>query len=174
MVTRTYREGDVFSVQLDEKRVGYGQIVGRYGESEYYFAFFERAYAKSHAPVLSDIARDRIVLLGLSFDAKLWSGDWQVVGNVPVAPAIPLPAYKVGKAITQADEVVYDAEDYTGQQHRPATREEVEALPFRKAVAPIRLERAFRAIHGIGAWERPFDDLRPTPAALSTQRLFRN
>jgi hypothetical protein len=46
------RVGDVFTIPLDEERVGYGQIVDQWGQSggHFYFAVFAEAYPGDDAP----------------------------------------------------------------------------------------------------------------------------
>lgn len=39
---------------------------------------------------------------------------------------------------------IFDVVDYTGRRRRRATKDEVERLPYRAVVAPIRFEKAFR------------------------------
>ena len=163
----TLRVGDVFTVPLDEQRHGFGQVVATYKKHGHYFAIFDKAYTTSWEPVPGDIAVDRIALLALSFDAKIHVGDWKIVGNAPVVDNLPLPAYKV--AIGTPDEVY--VEDYSGQRQRRATRSEVDLLPYRTFVAPVRLENAFRALHGLAAWVAAFDGLVPNELT-TTKRLF--
>lgn len=101
-------------------------------------------------------------------DALLVHGHWRVVGHRDVDEgAIPWPAYKVGVSPPGAYEVI----DYTGNRRRAASDEEVERLQFREVVAPIRVEKALRALHGQDPWVDDYEALRPvgdgeTSAAL--------
>ncbi|KGN35044.1 hypothetical protein N802_02075 [Knoellia sinensis KCTC 19936] len=106
---------------------------------------------------LSDVLATPVRLLALSLDAKLHAGHWQTVGQAPIRDDLPLPAYK--EAVTSGDHV--DVVDYTGLRRRRASKDEVESLPFRKVVAPVRLERALRASLGLEPWLAAFDDLKP-------------
>jgi hypothetical protein len=146
--------GDVFRLPLDLSRVGYGQIVGRFGRSAYYFAIFEQPHELSEQPGLAEIVQGRIALLALSLDALLYHGGWEIVGNTAV-PEIKWATYK--EAIAPD---TFEAVDHTGSMRRPATPDEVERLPFRSVVAPIRLQNAFRALHGAAAWDEAYDALR--------------
>lgn len=94
--------------------------------------------------------------LALSMDAKVYAGHWTLVGHADVDPAIPLPAYKEAVGTPDNVEVV----DYAGDRRRPATAIEAAALPYRKVVAPVRLERAPRASLGLEPWLDAFDELR--------------
>ncbi|WP_284530450.1 hypothetical protein [Microbacterium sp. T2.11-28] len=43
--------------------------------------------------------------------------------------------------------------------HNVASDLEIEQLPYRKVVAPVRLERALRAAHGLEPWLDHYDEL---------------
>jgi hypothetical protein len=145
--------GDVFRLTIDTARVGYGQIVGRYGRSAYYFAIFEQPHESKHEPELANIVRGQIALLALSLDALLYHREWEVVGNTTVPP-IEWPTYKEAVAPD-----VCEAVDHTGTERRPVEGLDVEGLPFRSVVAPIRVQNAFRALHGVGDWDEAYDEL---------------
>jgi hypothetical protein len=51
-----------------------------------------------------------------------------------------------------------DVVDFSGTRRRPATPAEEMALPNRKLVAPVRLERALRAKLGLEPWLDVFDE----------------
>jgi Immunity protein 26 len=146
--------GDVFQLPLDSSRVGYGQIVGSYERSAYWFAIFERPYEFGERPDVADVVRGRIALLGLSLDALLYHKRWEIVGNAPVGQ-IEWPTYKESVAPD-----VFEAVDHTGSMRRPATPEEADRLPYRSVVAPMRLQNAFRALHGAAEWNEEYDKLR--------------
>ena len=52
----------------------------------------------------------------------------------------------------------------------PREGEEAEWLPNRKIVAPVRLEKALRAKHGLEPWTEAYAELEPSLA--TTARLF--
>lgn len=159
------RIGDVFSVPLDDTRIGLGQIVATFRKGVYYFALFSPAYARDAPIDLAQAVQEPLALLGLSFDAKIYVGDWVVLGNQPVAEGMPLPAYKEGGP--GWDHVV----DYSGTRRRPAQGQEGEWLPFRTFVAPVRLEKALKAKHGLEPWHEAYAELEPSQLA-TTARLF--
>jgi hypothetical protein len=161
------KTGDIFSVPIDESRVGVGQIVATYGKSNYYFAIFD-VVAPDVAQINLDTATSGGVLfLALSMDAKLYVGHWTVVGNRPVSELMPLPAFKVA---VSGPEDMY-VEDFSGQKRRPASEPEAELLPYREVVAPVRLEKALRAKHGLEPWVEAYTDLAPNEGTI-TARLF--
>jgi hypothetical protein len=162
------KTGDVFSVPIDGDRVGVGQIVGTYGEHAYYFAIFDAVSAVGVPVDLDRAVRERVVFLALSLDAKFAVGDWAVIGSRAVRDDMPLPAFKEMVGGPERIDVV----DYSGRRRRPAAAAESELLPNRKVVAPVRLEKALRAKHGLQPWTEAYSDLAPNENT-TTARLFR-
>jgi hypothetical protein len=163
--------GDVFCIPVDEERVGYGQIVAQWSESggHFYFAIFDSLYPVDEVPDLESIASSSLVLLALSMDALLFHEHWRVVGHREVDEAsIPWPAYKEGVSPPGTFDVV----DHTGTRRRRAAEDEIECLPFRKVVAPIRVEKALRALHGKEVWDEAYDALRPVPEGQTSAALL--
>ncbi|TMD83116.1 MAG: hypothetical protein E6I78_13190 [Chloroflexi bacterium] len=147
--------GDVFEVPINESQVGYGQVAAQRLQS-YLMAIFKTAYRRGQRPELSRITADDIAFLGESLDAKIWNGDWVIVGNLPPDRSrIPLPTYKV----TVGDINSWFVESYDGSRRRPATPNELNVLELRTVVAPIRLEKALQALHGARPWEPTFRQL---------------
>lgn len=155
--------GDAFIVPLDSDPVSYGQVIGTFLDDGYYFALFATAYSRAALPDLPAVTRDRIALVALSFDARIANGDWQVVGSAPLPQDPPLPAYREARGSLDRVDVV----DHSGKRRRPATPSEAAALQNRKLVAPIRLEKAIRALHGLEPWLDAYDDLRPSGSTTS-------
>lgn len=149
--------GDVFIVPTGDGRAGAGQIVGTYGKVCYYLAIFDWATTLHRAEhdALRALSAP-VVFLGLTMDAKFYAGHWTVTTRAPVDPSIPLPAYK--EAFGEPD--VLHVVDSTGTRRRPATPFEATAFPYRKVVAPVRLERALRASLGLEPWRDELEDLR--------------
>lgn len=133
----SWNRGDVFLVPLDDERTGLGQIVDVL-PSELYVVIYEDAW--SAPPPAEVVAGLTPLFASLTLDAKLYHGDWEIIGNVTDnLPAIRLPLSKVrisGKMCI---------ENHDGSASRPATPEEAECLRFRKTVAPVRLENALKA-----------------------------
>lgn len=159
--------GDVFSVPLDSERLGLGQVVARYGKDAYFFALFEPAFARDEPLDLAEAVQLPVAVLALSLDAKLAAGDWVILGNQPVADDMPLPAYKEMVGGPERVDVV----DYSGERRRRTEGQEAEWLPYRKIIAPARLEKALKARHGIGPYNEAYAALEPSRVA-TTARLF--
>ena len=168
MARRRIRVGDVFTLPLDEDRVGFGQVVARYKKDGYFFAVFDRAYSHASTPDPGDVLTCRLLFLALSLDAKLHVGHWVIVGNEPVSPTLPLPAYKEAVGTPENVHVV----DFAGERRRRATAEEAAALPNRTVVSPALLEKAFRAKHGLEPWHERFDGLEPPEEWATSSRCF--
>ncbi len=157
--------GDVFEIPIDEARVGYGQIAAQRFES-YLMVVFSTAYQRDQRPDTTLITSGDIAFVGESLDAKIWNGDWAIVGNVsPDLSRIPVPVYKV----TVGDIGSWFVEDYEGTRRRPASPAEVNLLEFRTTVAPIRLEKALQALHGARSWEPTFRPLEYANVKRSSQ-----
>lgn len=163
--------GDVFSVPIDDSRVGYGQIVETWGQSggQFYFAVFDGVYPRDQEPDIEAVLSSPVLLLALSMDALLVHGHWQVCGNARVnRDRIPWPAYKEGVSPPGTFDVV----DASGERRRRATEDEAMRLPFRTVVAPIRVEKAFRALSGTEDWDDVYESLQPVDDALSASALL--
>ena len=161
------KTGDVFSVPIDGARVGVGQIVATYGKDAYYFAIFDIVAPDVASIDLEQAPLGRVLFLALSLDAKLAAGHWNVVGHRPVREGMPLPAFKEAVGVPDRIDVV----DYSGEKRRPAQSAEVELLPNRKVIAPVRLEKALRAKHGLEPWSEAYTDLAPNES-MTTAQLF--
>jgi hypothetical protein len=68
-VSARFKIGDVFRLSIDSQRVGFGQIVGKYGDDGYYFAIFEQPHRVDEHFELGGVVDGEIALLALSFDA---------------------------------------------------------------------------------------------------------
>ncbi len=147
------RVGDLFEVPIDDARVGYGQVIGERPHM-YLVAIFKTAYPRGSAIKASSVVNDQIAFLAETLDAKIWNGDWPVVGNlVPDFRKVDLPVYKVGMG--RADEL--HIETYDGKRHRRAKPSEVEALRFRTIVSAIVVQNALQASHQVIPWEEGQD-----------------
>lgn len=163
------RVGDVVTIPLDRDRVALAQVVGAYKKGTYYFAVFDRTCHPTDT-VCFDAALDSdVCLLALSMDAKIFNGDWPKVGHRDVdLERIPFPAYIEGTPPSGS----YDVVDYAGNERRPATDEDIRDLRSRKVIAPVRLEKAARALSGLEPWDNMYDDLRPPPEVSRSSTRF--
>lgn len=158
--------GDVLTIPIDSARVGIGQVVSRYGRDAYLFAVFDAVLAAGAQFDLDALGQLNVLLMGLSFDAKVAAGDWVVVGRAPVARAVHLPAYRepVGEPGGRVDVV-----DAPGQRRRAAGPGEAARLHNRVFVAPVRIERALQAHHNLGPWLPDYNELVPHPELAASE-----
>jgi hypothetical protein len=149
-----YEIGDVFRLTIDSHRVGFGQIVGKYGRDAYYFAIFDQPHELDERVDLASVVSSEVAFLALSFDALLFHGDWKVVGRHE-PPALRRPLYKEAVAPD-----VFEAVDHTGEHRRRISAAEAASLPTRRIVAAARVQNALRALHGAAPWHEAYDRLR--------------
>lgn len=150
----SWKRGDVFLVPIDSTRVGLGQIVDVL-PSELYVVLYANAWKASSPPAPQEVVDQAVLFASLTLDAKLYHGDWTIIGNVTNNLAnIKLPLSKV----RISGEMHIESHD--GRWSRHATPEEAEQLRFRKTVAPVRLEKALKAHYGILEPHPAYDELR--------------
>jgi hypothetical protein len=165
--------GDIFKIPIDANRFGFGQIVARkLGPNPDLVIVFD--YADSGSVLcgpeeLQKIVEKPILFIANSFDTLIKNGSWKVVGNLkPNIERIPLPCYKVGSG--HIGRIV--VESYDGTKRRIATREEIAYLDNRNSVAPIRLENALKARHGLIPWMQGFDKISLEHVRKSSEISF--
>lgn len=164
MTNQSWQVGDIFTLPVDDDRVGVGQIAAIYKEGEYYFAIFDSIFSSVPGPDIDEALNSPLLFLALSLDAKLYHKHWIVIGNRPVPEGLPMPAYKELRG-THGE---FDVVDYSGKRRRPGVNAEGELLTYRTTVAPVVLEDALRARHGLDPWDDAYDDLRPNEKAATT------
>ena len=136
--------GDVFLIPLDDRRYGIGQLAGDW-KGELYVVIYDKVVSADASP--TDVDNEPIKFAALTLDAKLYHGDWRIIGNHNDNVAtISQPWFKV----CVAGQTYVESRDRSVT--RPATAEEAAILKLRTVVAPIRLEKALKASHGIGEW----------------------
>ncbi len=146
------RLGNVFLLPIDERRFGIGQIAGDW-KGELYFVIYDAVHRTSEVDPSSVIGA-RPLFAALSLDAKIHHGDWPVIGNITEGLSqLPQPVFKV----SVGNEMFLESRDRS--EFRPASTKEAEALRFRTVVAPVRLEKALKAHHGIGEWDAAYNEL---------------
>lgn len=145
--------GDVFLLPLDEQRSGIGQIAGDWN-GELYVVVYDKLVSSDALPI--DLVGIPLLLAALTLDAKFYHGDWRIVGNLQESlGSIPQPWFKV----SHGPKFFIESRDRSST--RPATALEAAKLRLRTVVAPVRVESAFKAMHGIGDWNSRYDHLRP-------------
>jgi hypothetical protein len=155
--------GDVFLISLNEGRYGIGQLAGDW-QGELYVVIYDKIVSADAAP--ADVDNEPLLFAALTLDAKLHRGDWRIIGNRKEnIGTIPQPWFRVGVE----GQTYIEARDRSVT--RPASTTEAAALRLRTVVAPVRLENALKALHGIGEWHPRFDELRAAYAAESADLI---
>ncbi len=154
--------GDVFTIPLSENDFGLGQVVDVLGAELYLIAFAE-VWGVETPPNADSVLSLKPHFATLSLDAKLWNGDWEIIGNVTGnLNSIRRPLFK----IRQRGVMFVESQD--GTKARPAKSDELEQLRFRGTVSPIRIQKAVQAQNGIIEWNEMFDELRYSYAESSS------
>lgn len=155
--------GDVFLVLLVGIGWAIGQLISDY-KGDLYVAIFGQRVKR---PMWI-----RIVLLlqseffGAKADAKLFHGDWPIMGNVQKnLTSFPQPAFKV----LQSGVTYIESRDQMFS--RPASASEVNLLIYRSISSPAVIENAVRAHLGIGDWSPHYDEFAANFAITSSKLL---
>jgi hypothetical protein len=157
--------GDVFLVPLDRERYGIGQLAGDW-KGELYVVIFDKLVSLNASP--ADVDGAGLQFAALTLDAKFHHGDWPLVGNRrDNLPHLPQPWFKVGVG----GETHIEARDRSVT--RRATSIEEASLRYRTVVAPVRIESALKALHGLAEWNSRFDELSADYAFQSAQVVRR-
>lgn len=160
--------GTVFAMPLNEGRRGIGQVVHRLGDCDrpFYVAVFDGLHEDDG---VDDALSQPPILVALTMDALLNHKIWPVLGWREIAlERFMLPAYREDTADPHSAVVV----DHSGQRGKPAAPELADRLRYLTVVAPIRVDKAFRALHGDGDWDDIYDELRPPEPDLTTGSIF--
>ncbi|MDF1836101.1 MAG: Imm26 family immunity protein [Alteraurantiacibacter sp. bin_em_oilr2.035] len=156
--------GDVFLIPLDDENWVLGQLVSDY-KGELYVSIFSQKVATQDVDAKSVIGQSPI-FLALTLDAKLFHGDWPIVGNVQDNLVdFPQPAFKV----RQSGVVYIESRDRTIS--RQATPTEAEILRYRSVSSPAMIEKAVQAHFGLGDWASHYDKF-PAGYAYQSARLL--
>lgn len=156
--------GDVFLVPLDGESWALGQLVSDY-KGELYVAIFGQKVETQQVDPHSVVAQEP-VFLALTLDAKLFHGDWPILGNVQEnLSGFPQPAFKV----RQSGVVYIEARDRTVS--RPASSSEAEILRYRSVSSPAVIEEAVQGHFGVCEWIPHFDKFLADYAYQSARLL---
>jgi hypothetical protein len=167
MIHQRPKVGDLFAIPIDVGLWGIGQVVESFMNS-YYLAIYEGVETDIDDGVdLEAAIRRPLVFLALALDAKIYVGDWPIVGHTAVPKGIPFPAFKVSMGAPENVQVI----DYLDRRRRKATPAESALLPDMSFVAPVRIEKALKAKYGLLPWNAAYAALEPSPAT-TTGRMF--
>lgn len=144
--------GDLFMIPLDQDAFGLGLVAGKWKDELYLIVFRDKFHQKSD---LSEIPIESLspLLASSSLDAKIWHGHWPIIRENVNVSCFSQPIYK----IDEPNGIM--AETFDRKSRWEIDSDVVSRLRYRKTVAPIRLENAFKASSGVSVWEPIFDEL---------------
>jgi len=155
--------GDVFLIPLDDNGWACGQLVSKWNDELYVAIFGEKVEAQVDP---GRAVSKEPMFLALTLDAKLFHGDWPIIGNIQEnLPRFPQPAFKV----RQSGVVYIESRDRTVS--RPAAPKETEILKYRTVSSPAVIQKAVQAHFGLGEWSSSYDGLRAEYAFDSSRLL---
>lgn len=157
------RVGDVFLIPLNGQSWACGQVVSAWN-AELYVAIFASKVNRQFEP--ANIIAQEPIFLTLTLDAKLYHGEWPIIGNIQENLArLPQPAFKV----RQSGVAYVESRDRTSS--RPAAPEEAEILKYRTVSSPAVVQNGVQAHFGIGEWSSKYEDMRADYAYKSSLLL---
>lgn len=157
--------GDLFSIPLNTTgSYGLGIVAGKY-KSELYLVLFEERFDDSLTIAKVQVSTLTPLFASSSLDAKIWHGHWPIVREGIDTSEIAQPVYKVEEPSG------FIAESFDRKFRKVIDINVAKQLNYRKGVAPIRLENALKAHHGLAQWDNIFDELSYTTVMKSNQIL---
>lgn len=110
--------GDVLAISLGDRTFAFGRVL-----TEPLVAFYD--LRKDDSPDLRKIISSNVAFTVCVMNYAITDGDWRVVGNVPLDPALKVePLFFKKDPITRSLTIYRDS---TGEE-RPATRSECEGI----------------------------------------------
>ena len=149
------QKGDIFKISIISGDYVVGQIIYK-DKNSLTVVIFEKIYKENEPFSANEINNITPVLFANTFDAKLYHGNWVIVGNsLENLPDIKLPIYKLG-----TDDQVR-VEDFYGKTIMMTSdiSKLVHGIPYRNFVAPIRVENAIKGYLKLIPWNKDYDDL---------------
>ena len=146
MMAKTLGQDDTFRFGSEARGWGYGRVV--IPGASIYVEVLKPVYFDDPSP--EDWAGEERLACGWTFDARLYSGDWEKRPRASGASPVGLPSYKVG-----ANGKTWLTDVY-GDFIREATGAEEQSLEYKFSTSPILFEKAFWGFHS-DDWNRSFD-----------------
>jgi Immunity protein 26 len=148
------RVGDVFTIPIDNIRVGFGQLISMPNKDSLIIAVFDFSCLKENEYFMDKICESEIIFLGYTLDAKLYHKHWVIIGNYTNnINNIYLPYFKIGSPPN------IHITNYKGESIRRAENSEFDSFNYLSIVAPIRYENALKAHNNLMEWDDVYNDL---------------
>lgn len=143
--------GDIFEFSINENSTSYGQIIKVLDDSTLVVIVFESQY--KNRPSICELLEDRVLLYGITLDAKLYNKDWKIIASeTRNLSTIKSPYFKIGTSPVFIENI-------DKQIIREATEKEIERLVYRTIVAPVRFELALKGYYKQIEWKDKYDSL---------------
>ena len=143
------KEGDIFTIPIDEQTQGYGQITKIPDKHSLIIAVFEGRSDKNKIPALEDIIKNQVLFYGFTTDALLFHGRWVIIGNVTSnLTSFIMPYFKLGLPSEPQTLINYKVETI-----RLATLEEAKLLNRHHSMSPMGYQKELQAYYGVIEWE---------------------
>jgi len=159
--------GDIFLVPLDASYFAVGQIIAIRDKHELYVAVFCQRLRRQDVDLNMTIV-DEPQLLCLTLDAKIFHGDWPIIGNSVVAiDRHPEPIFKVihnGSSMVESRDMSF---------RRSATDSEIKTLNNRTVSYPQLVENATKACFGLLDWSINYDKFFAENVKKSSEMIMR-
>ena len=151
-----FATGDIFLLPIDTDRNGVGQVVDR-NEVLPFLAIYDYVAPKDVAVDLEAAIAAPVLFIGQSMTSRFDLGVWTIIGNLPVPPSTPFPAFKSHRP----REGGYFVVDHHQVRRRRASVSEIALLPNVWSRSPTGYEKALKAHFGVIPREESFAMLVP-------------
>ena len=141
--------GTVFAFPVAGEQFGAGQIIR---PKPLLLAVIFRDLLRQPLPPVDEIVSTPPAFVVTTFDVLIKRGDWKVLGE---AQPITLPELVFKVSRSTIDNIFLEDLDRT--KGRPATREEIQHVPYRSSVSPKGVEAMLEALHGMRDWQAEYD-----------------
>ncbi|EJL74397.1 Imm26 family immunity protein [Chryseobacterium populi] len=144
--------GDIFTIPLSEKEVGFGQIVQMPDKYTLIIVVYNYKTFQAEKYDIEKAVDSEILFLGYTNDAKLYHKDWKIVGNLlNNISRILLPCFKLGLPSADYPDGARLV-DFKGNVLANIDKKTFDKLHFQTEVGPIRFENALKAHFNLHEW----------------------
>lgn len=148
------KQGDLFSIRIDDNRNAFGQIIYSTKESLTVIIFKNLIEMTDGFDVDKIVPGNDILFFSNTFDALFHHKRWIVRGNYTEnIKSIRLPVYKIGL------EPNFTILDFWEKPIRNPEKYDSNHVAYRKYVAPIGIEYAVKAYFNKTDWRPEYDSL---------------
>lgn len=147
----TLREGDIFTIPINDGVLGLGQILWMpKHKHEFIMVVFDKKFKDKDEIVLTEISKWELVFLGYTVDAKLYNKKWEIIDNMTSNLSnVKKPFFKLGLATDHPRMVDFKGDVVVD----PISIEHFNKLAYQTQVAPVRFENALKAYYRFETWK---------------------